>query len=219
MKEELIRFTLNGKLTELTIDPDLTLLWVLRDQFGLTGTKYGCGTGYCGACTIIMNNEAVRSCMLKVGEIPDSRIITIEGLSTNGELHPLQKAFVDSMTKQLQDKGHFEIVTEKDDDVLEIAAMITALAPSASKDADRMAGRSTVYTEGGGSMAVAVAFGDSQTGEVLALVKDARSTSNHWGQNNSVTNMSGVKQVFNSWATQINNALHTVTGKEEPGNP
>jgi aerobic carbon-monoxide dehydrogenase small subunit len=95
MKEELIRFTLNGKLTELTIDPDLTLLWVLRDQFGLTGTKYGCGTGYCGACTIIMNNEAVRSCMLKVGEISDSRIITIEGLSRNGELHPLQKAFVE----------------------------------------------------------------------------------------------------------------------------
>lgn len=95
MKDELIRFTLNGKLTELTIDPDLTLLWVLRDQFGLTGTKYGCGTGYCGACTIIMNNEAVRSCMFKVGEIPDSRIITIEGLRSNGDLHPLQKAFVE----------------------------------------------------------------------------------------------------------------------------
>lgn len=95
MKEELIRFTLNGKHIELSIDPDLTLLWVLRDQFGLTGTKYGCGTGYCGACTIIMNNEAVRSCMLKIGEISNNRIITIEGLSTNGELHPLQKAFVE----------------------------------------------------------------------------------------------------------------------------
>ena len=95
MKEEIIRFTLNGKETEITIDPTLTLLWVLRDQFGLTGTKYGCGNGYCGACTIIMNNEAVRSCMLKVNEVQDSRIITIEGLSTNGELHPLQKAFTE----------------------------------------------------------------------------------------------------------------------------
>ncbi|MFO7669086.1 MAG: (2Fe-2S)-binding protein [Bacteroidales bacterium] len=96
MKEEIIRFTLNGKKTEITIDPTLTLLWVLRDQFGLTGTKYGCGSGYCGACTIIMNNEAVRSCTLKVNEISDSSIITIEGLATNGELHPIQKAFVEN---------------------------------------------------------------------------------------------------------------------------
>jgi len=96
MKEEIIRFTLNGKNTEITIDPTLTLLWVLRDQFGLTGTKYGCGSGYCGACTVIMNHEAVRSCTLKVNEISDSSIITIEGLATNGELHPIQKAFVEN---------------------------------------------------------------------------------------------------------------------------
>jgi len=95
MKEEQIRFTLNGKKTELTIDPDLTLLWVLRDHFGLTGTKYGCGTGYCGACTILMNNEAVRTCTLKVSEVTDSKIITIEGLTNKGELHPLQKAFME----------------------------------------------------------------------------------------------------------------------------
>ncbi len=96
MKEEIIRFTLNGKKTEIKIDPTLTLLWVLRDQFGLTGTKYSCGSGYCGACTIIMNNEAVRSCSLKVNEISGSEIITIEGLSKNGELHPVQKAFVEN---------------------------------------------------------------------------------------------------------------------------
>ncbi len=95
MKEEIIRFTLNGKQTEITIDPTLTLLWVLRDQFGLTGTKYSCGSGYCGACTILMNNEAVRSCALKVNEIQGSEILTIEGLSKNGELHPIQKAFVE----------------------------------------------------------------------------------------------------------------------------
>lgn len=95
MKEELIQFTLNGKKTEITIDPDLTLLWVLRDQFGLTGTKYGCGIGYCGACTIIMNNEAVRSCTLPVSNASGSKITTIEGLSVNNHLHPLQKAFME----------------------------------------------------------------------------------------------------------------------------
>ena len=95
MKEELIQFTLNGKKTEISIDPDLTLLWVLRDQFGLTGTKYGCGIGYCGACTVIMNNEAVRSCTLPVSSASGSKITTIEGLSVNGQLHPLQKAFME----------------------------------------------------------------------------------------------------------------------------
>ena len=95
MKEESIRFTLNGKKTEISIDPTLTLLWVLRDQFGLTGTKYSCGSGYCGACTVIINNEAVRSCAMKVGEISGSEIITIEGLSNKEKLHPLQKAFVE----------------------------------------------------------------------------------------------------------------------------
>jgi len=95
MKEELISFTLNGKKTEITIDPTLTLLWVLRDQFGLTGTKYGCGIGVCGACTILLDNEAVRSCSLQVGDVSKRKIVTIEGLSSNGELHPVQKAFME----------------------------------------------------------------------------------------------------------------------------
>ncbi len=96
MKEEKISFTLNGKKTEISIDPSLTLLWVLRDQFGLTGTKYGCGTGFCGACTIIMNEEAVRSCTMKISEVQGSEIITIEGLSKKGQLHPIQQAFVEN---------------------------------------------------------------------------------------------------------------------------
>ena len=95
MKETMIRFTLNGKQTEITIDPQLTLLWVLRDQFGLTGTKYGCGTGYCGACTVIMNKEAIRSCAYTIGDAAGSHITTIEGLSVNGDLHPLQEAFME----------------------------------------------------------------------------------------------------------------------------
>jgi len=95
MMEELIRFNLNGKKTEITVDPTFTLLWVLRDQFGLTGTKYGCGIGECGACTVLVDNEAYRSCMLQVGDIAGQSIITIEGLSKNGQLHPLQQAFVE----------------------------------------------------------------------------------------------------------------------------
>jgi len=93
--ETLIRFNLNGKKTEITIDPNLTLLWVLRDQFGLTGTKYGCGIGLCGACTVLLNNEAVRSCSYQVSDVMDKNVVTIEGLSSNGELHPVQKAFME----------------------------------------------------------------------------------------------------------------------------
>ena len=92
--EKLIRFNLNGKDTEISMDPELTLLWVLRDQFGLTGTKYGCGIGVCGACTILLDNEAIRSCTLKVNDVADRQVITIEGLASNGELHPVQKAFM-----------------------------------------------------------------------------------------------------------------------------
>jgi carbon-monoxide dehydrogenase small subunit len=93
--EETLRFTLNGKRTEVLIDPTQNLLWVLRNQFGLTGTKYGCGTGFCGACTILIDNEPVRSCMLPVGDIAGKKVVTIEGLEKNGKLHPVQQAFVD----------------------------------------------------------------------------------------------------------------------------
>ncbi len=92
--EEKIRFELNGEKKEMLLDPGLTLLWVLRNQFGLTGTKYGCGMGFCGACTILLNNEPVRSCSLPVSDAAGKKIITIEGLSRNGNLHPVQKAFI-----------------------------------------------------------------------------------------------------------------------------
>ena len=89
-----IHFKLNGEPKRLTIEPDRLLLWVLRTDFGLTGTKYGCGEGLCGACTVLVDNQAVRSCQLTVQDINGKHIITIEGLSKNGKLHPLQKAFV-----------------------------------------------------------------------------------------------------------------------------
>jgi aerobic-type carbon monoxide dehydrogenase small subunit (CoxS/CutS family) len=93
--EKSISFQLNGKKTELTIDPTQTLLWVLRNHFGLTGTKYGCGMGFCGACTILIDNKPERSCTLPVGDIAGKKVVTIEGLAENGELHPLQKAFIE----------------------------------------------------------------------------------------------------------------------------
>ena len=93
--EQKIRFNLNGRNTEITTDPDNTLLWILRNQLGLTGTKYGCGTGFCGTCTVLINREAARSCMLPVSEIAGKEVITIEGLGRNDKLHPLQKAFIE----------------------------------------------------------------------------------------------------------------------------
>jgi aerobic-type carbon monoxide dehydrogenase small subunit (CoxS/CutS family) len=93
--EETIRFELNGKKKEMLLDPKLTLVWVLRNQFGLTGTKYGCGMGFCGTCTVLLDNEPVRSCMMPVSDVAGKKLITIEGLAKNGSLHPVQKAFVE----------------------------------------------------------------------------------------------------------------------------
>ena len=93
--EETIRFTLNGKQQELKTDPSQTLLWVLRDHFGLTGTKFGCGIGFCGSCTILINNEAVRSCTLPISDVAGKDVITIEGLGKEGKLHPVQNAFIE----------------------------------------------------------------------------------------------------------------------------
>jgi carbon-monoxide dehydrogenase small subunit len=92
--QETIRFELNGKPEEIVLDPNLTLLWVLRNQFGLTGTKYGCGRSLCGACTVLVDNLVVRSCSRRIGEVSGKKVTTIEGLSHNGKLHPLQDAFI-----------------------------------------------------------------------------------------------------------------------------
>ena len=93
--EKLIKLNLNGREITVKLDPELTLLRVLRNQFGLTGTKFGCGIGYCGACTVIMDNEPIRSCMYKIGDAEGKSITTIEGLRVNGNLHPVQQAFLD----------------------------------------------------------------------------------------------------------------------------
>ena len=89
-----IRFKLNGETKSLTLDRDRMLLWVLRTDLDLTGAKYGCGEGFCGACTVLVNNEAVRSCQFPAEDIDGKEVLTIEGLAKNGKLHPLQSAFV-----------------------------------------------------------------------------------------------------------------------------
>jgi len=93
---EVIRFTLNEKPTTLTVDSDRTLLWVVRTDLGLTGTKYGCGVGLCGACTVLLDDVAVRSCRVPVKQVHGRKVTTIEGLAQSGNLHPLQKAFMDN---------------------------------------------------------------------------------------------------------------------------
>jgi aerobic-type carbon monoxide dehydrogenase small subunit (CoxS/CutS family) len=90
---ETIRFTLNGKPVSVDTDADRKLLWVLRTDLELTGTKYGCGAGFCGSCTVVVDGEAVRSCLTDLASVQGKRVTTIEGLGTNGRLHPLQQAF------------------------------------------------------------------------------------------------------------------------------
>ena len=90
-----IRFHLNGTPTTLETDDERTLLWVLRTDLGLTGTKFGCGAGICGACTVVVDGAAVRSCQTSLKEIEGKSVITIEGLAAGGRLHPLQQAFID----------------------------------------------------------------------------------------------------------------------------
>ena len=92
--ERSISFTLNGKPTSIKVDDERILLWVLRYDLGLTGAKFGCGTAICGACTVIVDNQAVRSCSVQVKEIAGKNVLTIEGLSKDGHLHPIQEAFV-----------------------------------------------------------------------------------------------------------------------------
>jgi nicotinate dehydrogenase subunit A len=89
-----ISFTLNGKSTHLEEDDERKLLWVLRYDLGLTGTKYGCGEGLCGACTVVIDNQAVRACTTTLREVAGKSVLTIEGLERDGKLHPLQLAFL-----------------------------------------------------------------------------------------------------------------------------
>jgi aerobic-type carbon monoxide dehydrogenase small subunit (CoxS/CutS family) len=90
-----VEFRLNRKQIRLETDDERILLWVLRSDLALTGTKYGCGEAHCGACTVVVNGKALRSCQTALKEIAGKDVLTIEGLERNGRLHPLQKAFLE----------------------------------------------------------------------------------------------------------------------------
>ncbi len=91
---EIISFELNDQPVRVNVDPDRTLLWVLRTDLGLTGTKFSCGISQCGACTVLVNDKAVRSCAETVKSVAGKKVRTIEGLAKDGKLHPIQEAFV-----------------------------------------------------------------------------------------------------------------------------
>ena len=95
-----ITLTVNGQLRTLDVEPGTPLLWAIRDAAGLTGTKFGCGIGYCGACTMHVNGQAERTCTLPVSSVEGAAITTIEGLAANGVLHPVQQAWLDQQVPQ-----------------------------------------------------------------------------------------------------------------------
>jgi isoquinoline 1-oxidoreductase alpha subunit len=90
----MINVTINGQKHTLDIEPETPLLWVLRDELGLTGTKFGCGIAQCGACSVHLNDAVTRSCQVQIGDIDGASVVTIEGLSQNG-LHPVQRAWIE----------------------------------------------------------------------------------------------------------------------------
>jgi isoquinoline 1-oxidoreductase subunit alpha len=94
------RFTVNGKALEVTVNPSTPLLWVIREQVGLTGTKYGCGVAQCGSCTVHLDGVAIRSCVMPVAAAEGKQITTIEGLAAGGTLHKVQQAWLEYQVPQ-----------------------------------------------------------------------------------------------------------------------
>jgi isoquinoline 1-oxidoreductase alpha subunit len=96
----MIRLTVNGKPHEIDVEPEMPLLWVLRDELDVKGPKFGCGVGQCGACMVHVNGEPVLSCALPVSAAAGKRVVTIEGLAQGGRLHPVQQAWIDHQVPQ-----------------------------------------------------------------------------------------------------------------------
>lgn len=96
MVKQVINLTVNGEPYEVAVEPHWTLLETVREELGLTGSKEGCGTGDCGACTMVVDGRLITSCLMLAPEAAGSEVLTIEGLARNGELHPLQQAFIDT---------------------------------------------------------------------------------------------------------------------------
>jgi isoquinoline 1-oxidoreductase alpha subunit len=96
----MIKLIVNGRARQVDVEPEMPLLWVLRDELNVKGPKFGCGIGQCGACTVQVNGEPVRSCSLPVSEAAGKRVVTIEGLAHGGRLHPVQQAWIDYQVPQ-----------------------------------------------------------------------------------------------------------------------
>jgi len=96
----MIRLIVNGRTRKVDVEPEMPLLWLLRDELDVTGPKFGCGIAQCGACTVLVNGEAVRSCAFPASEAAGKRIVTIEGLAQGGRLHPVQQAWIEHQVPQ-----------------------------------------------------------------------------------------------------------------------
>ncbi|NHF72761.1 (2Fe-2S)-binding protein [Paracoccus xiamenensis] len=126
-------FTVNGALHDPELDPDMPLLWVLREVLDLPGTKYGCGIGACGACTVHLNGEAVRSCQVLAGDLDGAEITTIEGLGTPDAPHPVQAAWIEAQVAQC---GYCQ-----SGQIMQAAALLaTTPAPTDAEIDDAMSG-------------------------------------------------------------------------------
>jgi isoquinoline 1-oxidoreductase alpha subunit len=128
----MINLRVNGTTRAVDADPAMPLLWALRDLLGLTGTKYGCGIGACGACTVHLNGQAVRSCITAIGDVGDQQVTTIEGLSPEGT-HPLQRAWIANNVPQC---GYCQV-----GQIMQAAALLqTTPKPTDQQITDAMSG-------------------------------------------------------------------------------
>lgn len=125
----MIRLTVNRERFDVDVAPDTPLLWVLREQLGLTGTKFGCGVARCGACTVHVGAKAVRSCVLPVSEAQNVEITTIEGLGDAATLHPVQQAWIDESVPQC---GYCQ-----GGQIMSAAALLTAVSEPTDTDIDQ----------------------------------------------------------------------------------
>jgi len=126
----MVRLTVNGKAVEVDVEPSTPLLWAIREQVGLTGTKYGCGIAQCGACTVHIDGKAVRSCVVPVAGAVGTQITTIEGLAAGNVLHKVQKAWVDHEVPQC---GYCQAGM-----IMAVAALLEAVPKPTDADIDSL---------------------------------------------------------------------------------
>lgn len=125
-----MQLNINGAIHEVGVQEDMPLLWVLRDELGFTGTKYGCGIAQCGACTVHINGQAVRSCQIAVGAVGGSAVTTIEGLGTPESPHPVQQAWIEHQVAQC---GYCQ-----SGQIMQAAALLERYPNPSDADIDRM---------------------------------------------------------------------------------